>query len=365
MKCICTKENLYEGLTQVGHVTSRTSSLPILNNILFRIEHGVITLSATNLEIGITRLVRGKVESEGAITIPARILTEYVGLLANDEAVTLELDGNRMTVTSKAGSVKLNTMPAEEYPLIPKLEKQGGGACDAAAFKEALQQVLFAVANDDARPEISGVLFRVQGRELTLVSTDSYRLAEKKIALKEDAPECTTIIPARTMAEVLHMLDGGAAALHWYATENQMLFSHDETDLVTRLIDGQYPQFEQIVPKGHATRATIDRDALLRAVKATSLFARPGIHDVALSFAPPGTLVLESSNTQVGENRQELAATIEGKENAIVLNGRYLLDGLANLGMDEAVLELTNNASPAVFRHEKGRYLYIIMPIKQ
>lgn len=365
MKCICTKENLYEGLVQVGHITSRTSSLPILNNILFRIENGVIMLSATNLEIGITKTIRGKIESEGSSTIPARVLTEYIGLLANDELVTLELDGTRIVVTSRAGSVKLNTMPAEEYPLIPKLEKKNGGSCSATALKKGLGQVLFAVANDDARPEISGVLFRVKGRELNLVATDSYRLAEKRIALTKETNESSVIIPARTMAELLHILSDGEENVHWFETENQILFSQNETDLVTRLIDGQYPQFEQILPKGYATKVTIDRETLVRAVKGMSLFARPGIHDVALSFAPPTSFVLESSNTQVGENHQEIEAVIEGKENTIVLNGRYLLDGLTNLGTERVVFELTNSASPAAFRQEKEDYLYIIMPIKQ
>ncbi len=367
MKCVCTQENLSEGLSIVSHLASKNANLPILNNILLRAEKGSIQLLATNLETGITRHIRGKVEQEGSFTIPARVFSEYISLLGQ-ENVTIEQEGNILHIRCAKTTTKLHGLPAEDFPVIPQVEKKDGYTCSAQELREAISQVIFAAAYDDARPEISGVLFRFAQKTLTLVATDSYRLAEKKITLSGGKnTEVSAIIPVRTLQELLRALSDGAEEVSVYLTENQILFSYQETELVSRLVDGQYPDYQQIIPTTHTTRLTALIKEFLQAAKATSLFSRPGINDVTLALDPKGKrVILEAANAQLGENKQEITAEIEGTENTIVFNSRYLLDGITNLGGDDLVFEMTNNASPGVLRPKKDSgYLYIIMPIKQ
>lgn len=367
MKCACTQENLSHGLSVVGHIASKNTTLPILNNILLRAENGLLHLSATNLEIGITKRIRGKIEKEGSITIPSKVFSEYVALL-DDTTVNLEQDGATLGIKSDTGETKLRGMPAEDFPLIPKIEQKGGFQCPAASLKEGITQVIFAAAYDDARPEISGALLRFHSKELTIVATDSYRLAEKHIPLAGGPSEPTSVIvPVRALQELLRILGHEGETVALYLAENQILFVHNETELISRLIDGQYPNYEQIIPVAHESQATIETAEFVKGVRATSLFSRPGINDLTVQLgAEKKSIVLQAANAQVGENRLELAAKVEGKENSIVFNSRYLLDGLSNMQSPSVAFQMTNSASPGVFRPVgTDDYVYIIMPIKQ
>lgn len=367
MKVVCTQENLSAGLAAVGHLASKSTTLPILNNVLLRAEHGGIRISATNLEIGITRHIRGKVEEEGSMTVPGRVFADYVAL-CTEQAMTLEQDGATLLLRGERGETTLRGMPAEEFPLIPDLERKNPVTCEAKALREAITQVLFAAAADDTRPEISGVFLRFQENHGTLVATDSYRLAEKHLTVSGGpAEQASIIVPVRALQELSRVLSQGAESVQVFLGENQILFTADDTELISRLIDGQYPQYEQIIPTSYETEAVLETQKLLRAVRAGSLFSRPGINDLTLLLSPKTkTVTLRSSNAQVGDNRQELEAEIDGKDNTIVFNSRYLLDGLSGLSSDGVRVQLTNNASPGVFRPVGGDdYLYMIMPIKQ
>ncbi|MFH1171118.1 MAG: DNA polymerase III subunit beta [bacterium] len=367
MKCVCTQENLSRGLLVVGHVASKNTTLPILSNILVRGDAAGILLSATNLEIGITKRIRGKVEREGVCAVPGRVFTEYVSLL-EEGTVTMEEGGGDLVLRSEKGETKLHGLPAEDFPLIPHIPKENGYICGAKELREGISQVIFAAAYDDARPEISGVLLRFSEKNLVLVATDSYRLAEKHLKLDQGihGSDASVIVPVRALQELLRILGQEGESVSVYLAENQILFVTNETELISRLIDGQYPNYEQILPVNHETRAVMTTDELVKAVRATSLFSRPGINDLTLSFTPPKTISLQAANNQIGENRQTVDADIDGAENTIVFNSRYLLDGLANLHREKAVFEMVNNANPGVFRPQgDDDYLYIIMPIKQ
>lgn len=367
MKFSCTQENLSEGLSAVSHIATKNTSLPILNNLLIKAEKGGIELSATNLEIGITKKIRGKVEKEGAFSVPARIIAEYLTLIRHDK-VTLELEEGAVAIRSENAETRLRGQAVEEFPLIPKVEKKDGITCPGSEFREAVGQVVFAAAVDDARPEISGVLFKISGKTLTLVATDSYRLAERKVTLtKPHQNEVTAIVPVRTLQELLRVLGHQDSTVTVFLTANQILFDCDDCELVSRLIDGQFPDYQQIIPQNYETKVTAKTNETLQAVKATSLFSRPGINDITLTLDSGGRLVLQASNAQVGENKQIVNVQQEGRENTIVFNSRYLLDGLTNLQSQEFLLEITNNASPGVLRpiSQDEDYLYIIMPIKQ
>lgn len=366
MKFTCTQENLSQGLAVVSSIATKNANLPILNNILLRASDGGIELLATNLEIGITKRIRGKVEEAGQCTLPARILSEYIALLGQ-ENVTIENDGTNLLVRSGNSETRLRGLPPEDFPLIPTIERTTSAVCNASALRDALSQVLFAAATDETRPEISGVYFHFSEKELTLVATDSYRLAECKLALAEPVGADTSlIVPARTLQQVSRML-GQDEAVTMYLTQNQILFVHQESELISRLIDGQFPDYRQIIPQQYSTRCTMGTADLVQAVRASSLFSRPGIHDLTFQLdAEKQQLVLRAANAQVGENWRSVDAHIEGEEQTIVFNSRYVLDGLGALGSDQTVFEMTNSANPGVFRPStENGYLYIVMPIKQ
>ncbi len=368
MKLTCTQENLTQGLNAVAHIASKNTNLPILNNILIRAEKGGVELSATNLEIAITSRVRGKVEHEGAFTVPARLLAEYVNLLEQGQ-VTIELDGATLLIQSGAAQTKLRGMPPEEFPLIPVVDATTRFRVAAGEFREAVGQVVFAAATDDTRPEISGVFLNFSEKTLTMAATDSYRLAERTLALIENENNQTmgVIVPAKTLQELVRLLMATDDALTFCLTQNQALFLTQESRLVSRLIDGQYPDYRQIVPTAHQTRCVVETAEFVQAVRATSLFSRPGINDLALAFSPErGTIDLTAANAQVGENHQTVKADVGGDANTIVFNGRYLLDGLTTVPTDRVVFAMTNSASPGILRGDGDeQFLYIIMPIKQ
>ncbi len=382
MKISCTQENLNRGLLVSSHIASKNISLPILNNILFRAEGGVITLLATNLEIGIRCAVRGKIEEEGAITLPAKLFADYVGSLPN-EKIDINLADQTLEIKCKNFETRIRGAATAEFPLIPEVSKEGGWSLDVAKFREAVNQVVFATSITEIRPEISGILmhFDGQGGKVVAAATDSYRLAEKTLSLvgRENENARDVIVPARTMQEVLRILsvfrdseDPEAPNLvKIYLAENQIMFSLNGVDLVSRVIDGQYPDYKQIIPGSWQTRAAFNRNDLIRVVKTASLFAKPGIFDVTFGFKPVkdkmGELTLSSANSQFGENTVKLDAEIEGKENEITLNYRYLLDGLGAMESEEVTLELTSGESPCLLRPkaEGSDYLYIVMPIKK
>jgi len=371
MKIICLQENLNKGLSIVSHLASGNITLPILNNILLKIEKGVLTLTSTNLEIGIQTQIRGKVEKEGSFTVPAQILSNYINLLPKEQ-ISLELVENELIIKSKNSKTKIKGISTEEFPLIPKIEKRDGYKVKINDFKQALQQVIFAAYQEESRPEISGILFNFnypQSGKITLVATDSYRLAEKSLDLKEYSKKenVKIIVPKNTIQELLRILTPEEDALEIYLSENQILFYYNETELISRLISGQYPDYQQIIPQNYKTKTIINIENFIKIVKGASLFSQSGINDVNLEILPKeNKIIISSLNNQLGEYKSEVEGEIEGEENKIVFNYRYLLDGLLNINDNEVGLEIINDASPGILRPAEDKsYLYLIMPIKQ
>jgi len=364
MKISCTQENLSRSLNNVSHIASKNVSLPVLNNVLISAEKGIIKLITTNLEIGIKCQVRGKVEEEGKITVQAKLLTEYINSLPN-ERVDLEVKEEKLYIKCGKAQTIINGSSTEEFPLIPKVEKKKRYEIKANELKKAITQVIFAVASDESRPEISGIYIKPENNKIRIAATDSYRLAEKKIKIEGVSEDEGIIIPSRTLQELNRILTEEEESVNLFVNENQVLFSFNGIELVSRLIEGQYPEYSQIIPQDHKTVITVSTQELIRVVKITSLFCQPGINDVNLEVKK-GNLKISASSSQVGENISVLEANVEGEDNIIVFNYRYLLDGLLAINSEEAVIELNDSNSPGLIK-PKGvdDYLYIIMPIRQ
>ena len=349
MKLSCTQENLAHGLQIVNHLASRNTSLPILNNVLLEAEDGVLRLTTTNLEIGIKCLVRGKIETKGSFTVQAKLLADYVALLPQDK-IDMELLDNQLQIKCGSYKTKIRGVAAEEFPLIPSFEKKHTAQVKIPEFKKALGQVLFAVAADETRPEISGVFFSFKGGKLTLAATDSYRLAEKVITLVSGpASDLSVIIPARTLMELGRTLQEGQDEnlLEISFSVNQAMFSLESVNIVSRLIEGQYPNYQDVIPNKFRTEAVLATQQFAKLVKTASLFCRAGINDVSLKLSEKSKEIeVFSANSQLGENASRAPVEMDGGYNEIVFNFRYLLDGLANIDHDQVEFKLIDANSP-------------------
>jgi len=370
MKFTCTQENLIKSLNIVSKISGKNVSLPILNNILVVVDNEGVNLSATNLEIGITTKMRSKTEEYGKITVPARILSSFVNYLP-EEKVSFEMVGNEIKITSGSWKTKIKTQPAEDYPLIPEVDQKESFSLKANEFKKALSQTVFAAVNNESRPELSGGYFKIssENSELILVATDSYRLAEKKVKLSKDVKkEFNFIVPIKTLQELMRILSevSDDIEVNVFYEENQIKFVLDGIELTSRLIDGEYPDYKQIIPSNLQTKVVFSKNEIVNAIKAAGLFAKTGVYDVLFSFKSPDKIIVKSTNSQVGENEAQIAAEINGNDCEIVFNYHYVLEGLLNIPQDKIQIDLTSSENPAILKSAGSEdYLYLIMPIRQ
>ncbi len=385
MKIICTQENLHYGLSIVGNITNNNPNLPILNNILIKTENRVITLTVTNLEIAVNCIIRGKVEENGNFTVPARIFLDYINLL-NRGQVKLELDKNELKITSPNSKTKIKGEPAEDFPVIPEIKKDIGYAVNVNSLKDAIAQVIFAAAISSPRPEINGLVFNFNSHdsELTIAATDSYRLAEKIIKLQpltKERADRKIIIHNKMLHELLRILNNlknikneDEKVKIYLSDNNQVLFAFsdseigtgDSVELFSRLIEGDYPEYKEIIPKNYNTRVIVNKQDLIKIVKANSLFTQSGVNSIKMEFSvKDNQLSVFSANAQAGESFSNLPIKIEGDKNEITLNYRYLLDGLQHIDGDDVILEIIDKNTPCLLKPIDQRdYIYIIMPIK-
>lgn len=375
MKIACLQENLNFGLQNTGHLVNKNINLPILNNVLIEAKNGSLNLSSTNLEIGVSCVVRCKTDVEGAFSVDARLFSEYVGLLPK-ETVNIELlKDDFLKISCPNSETKIKGMPADDFPVIPKIEKTTPFSLNINEFKKAISQVIFAFSGSETRPEIGGVLMsfnKIEKNKLFLVGTDSYRLAERSVELAKNIEEKQVIVPLKTLQEVLRILNNfkdqpnSAENLEIYISDNQILFTANGIELISRLVEGQYPDYRQIIPQNAKTKVIAPVQELLKAVKKVALFAKTGIFDINLIFEAQKGLTLRTVNSQLGESKADVDVEFTGETNETTLNYRYLLDGLNNIDASEIEIGLIDNNLPCLLRPKGAAgYLYIVMPIKQ
>jgi len=370
MKLICTQQNLINGLNTVSNIVGKNVSLPILNNILLVVKNNVIKLISTNLDIGIKTIIRGKIETEGELTVPAKLLVDYVSLL-NSDNIVLEKKDETLIIKTEDKETIIKGQGAEEYPIVPDLNDHNGIKPGVKEFKNALNQVLFAASYDDVRPELAGVFFNSDGKTLTMVATDSYRLAEKKIEFSQDKKQIgkfSKIIPIRVLHEVARNLKDEEKNFELIFNENQVIFKFGETVIISRLIEGNYPDYQEIIPDNYKTKVELDKTEIINNIKTASLFSKTGINDILLEFNSKNNETKVSAvNVQLGESKATIKSKIEGENNSVVFNYKYLLDGLQNTQAKKINLELISSDSPVLLKANGGEdnYLYLIMPIRK
>jgi DNA polymerase-3 subunit beta len=329
MKIICTQENLKSGLSAVGRIISSSNTLPILNNLLLKTENGVLKISSTNLEIAITNNIRCKVEEEGVLTVSSKTLIDLVNNLPNKNISIYNKEG-QLFVETENYHTSIKTLPAEEFPLIPVVSGGGIIGLDAATLKTSLDQVVFAASTNQTQPEISGVLLAVNGSEVRLAATDRYRLAEKKINLAENfGKEMEVIVPQKTCVELSRIIGNQKGNVEIEFSETQAAINFNDTQIISRLVDGQYPDYRQIIPVNFETTAITEKSAMVSALRAAAVFGQNS-NSVNLAFSvEKQQIVLTAESADLGKSSVELIAKIEGKGGNLVLNYHYLLDCLS------------------------------------
>lgn len=380
MKIVILQKNFKQGVFAVSYITGKNNNLPILNNLLIQAKDGAIKLISTDLEMGVVSAVRGKIETEGAITINAKLLANYINLLPNKK-IEATAQNNILKIDAENYQTKINGEPADDYPLIPEVSRNEIYHVKINEFKEAVGAVAFAAATDSSRPNLTGILLTIEGDKLTLVGTDSYRLAEKTLTIKNNGtghPEAASgeeerrvIVPLRSLLELVRILNGDYSdetdsdEIEIVLNDNQIMFSFNSVEIVSRLIDEKYPDYKQIIPVNHKTLATVDREELIRAVKTSAIFSKSGVNDVILDFKGEN-LMISAASGLAGENITTLPVKVEGIENSVTINYRYLLDGLNTIKSSLVNIELIDANTACILKPaENGDYLYIIMPIKR
>lgn len=372
MQIVVAQEQLKRGIAIVQPVVPGKPALPVLGHILFTATNGTLTLSATNLEVGITHRVAAQVHGEGAVTLPAKLLGDVIAGLPN-EPVTLTCDprNQAVTVTCARFTSTIKGMDGDEFPVIPRRAEQTPTLrLPAAELQRTIAQVAGAAATDDSRPVLAGVLMRLRDGCLTFAAADGFRLASHRRAFTEQQQAVEVIIPARALEQIGRIagLTDGEVTLVVSPNGNQITCTNESTSVVSRLIDGRFPDFERIIPQQYTTRSVIDTAALKQAVKLASYFASASQNSVRLTMEPGehgGRLVISANAVEVGDNTGEVDATMSGESGQIALNVTYLQEALTAITTAQVVIETQSPNAPAVLKPfgAEGSYVHIIMPM--
>jgi len=363
------QENLARGLSVVSRAVSTRSTLPVLANVLLKTEDGGLRLTTTNLEIGLIYWVPGKIETDGATTVPAKLLTDLVSSLQGGDRIEIET-GPGETLHLKAGRFESHVkgIDADEFPSIQTTGERATTRIAQKELKRALEQTAFAAATDEARPILTGVLCRFEGETVTLAAADNYRIAVKTIPILDPVGDTSVVIPARALNELMRILDDTDDPVDVVLAQgrNQVLFHLEGIDLVSRLIDGQFPNYQSVLPKTHTTRAILDREELLRAVRPAALIAHESANIVKLQIASNGESgITVSANAEIGDHVGQVEASVEGDGTSIAFNAKYLADVLERVTADQFALELQGPLAPGVFKPiGDDHYVHVVMPVR-
>src|SRR3989339_195872 len=378
MKLSCTRDNLHQGLSITSHLMTKNVNLPILQNVLVKAEGGMIRFSSTNLEVAVNCTVRGKVDEPGEYTIPSKLFFDYVSLLPN-ETIRIEADDQSAQVECGTYKTKINGLTSSEFPLVPRVQGELSVQIPVDDFKKALSQVLFSVATNESRPELTGICAKFKKGDgeslLTLASTDSYRLSESTLPLISQVDqEETVIFPARTLVEVNRILSvfkddvESPSSLTVQLSENQVVFVFGPVEIISRMIEGYYPDYQQIIPSTFQTEAVVDRTDFIKSIKTASLFSRTGLYDVTLEFFPDKQQIhVKALDANRGKNTTICMGNLSGQTNNVTVNYRYLLDGLNAMTSEQIQFQMIDASNPCLIlpkgSHES--YRYVVMPIRQ
>jgi len=375
MKISVLQDQLAHGLSVVSRAVSPRSTLPVLSNILVATDEGRLRLSATNLELGITSWIGAKINEEGSTTVPARTFTDLVSTIPPDKT-DISLLENTETLNIKSGSLNtdIKCIDAQEFPPMPTPDLDSGIEINVADFKEMIKQVVFAASHDEARPILTGVLITIEDDLLTMAAADGFRLSVRTAHLSSSVPApVKAVIPARALSELARISSDGSETVTMFLPpgRGQVIFRTENTELVSQLIEGTFPDYQQIIPKNHQTRTIVNTAQFLKACQQAEIFAREGSLIAQVKISPgeeemnPGEVEITGQSEETGSSQSFLDATIEGPDLIIAFNVRYLREVLDVITTPNVALETSKSTSPGVIRPVGGEddFLHVIMPM--
>ncbi len=373
MKVSVLQENLAQGLGIVSRAVSPRSTLPVLANVLVATDEGRLRLSATNLELGITCWIGAKISQEGSTTVPSRTFSDLVNTLPNSQ-VDMDLTVRTQTLNVRCGSsnTDIKCIDAQEFPPMAAPDLDGGIQLDVGDLRETIHQVVFSASSDDARPVLTGVLLKVAGDRMTMAAADGFRLSVREAELDSPVSQpIHAIIPARALNELARIAGDRDEKVVMVLPpgRGQVIFRLKDVELTSQLIEGTFPEYEQIIPGSYRTRTVLSTDAFLKACKQAEIFAREGTHIARLNVSPgtngsPGSVEISAQSEETGSNETMVDATIEGDSVLIAFNVRFLREVLDVVRTPNVALETTAAAAPGVIRPVgEGAFLHVIMPM--
>ena len=373
MKVTVLQENLAHGLSIVSRAVSPRTTLPVLANVLVATDEGRLRLSATNLELGITCWIGAKIEEEGSTTVPARTFVDMVATLPAEQ-VSLNLNATNQTLNVRCGAsnTDIKCIDAQEFPPLPVPEMEGAIQVNVADFKEMIQQVVFAASVDEARPVLMGVLVTVDKDTITMAAADGFRLSVRKATLSQPVPQpVTVIIPGRALSELARVAADGDEMIAMVLPKGrgQVIFRVKDVELVSQLIDGTFPDYQQIIPRAYKSRTLLSTQALLKACKQAEIFAREGSNVARLNIKSsgelePGSVEIFAQSEETGSNETVVAATIEGVGLLIAFNVKYLREVLEVVKTPNVALETSAPNAPGMIRPVgDDNFMHVIMPM--
>lgn len=377
MKVTCTQENLNKALLHSSRIISLRSSLPILDNVLLSTDQGRLKISATDLELGINYWIGAKIEKDGAIAVPSRLLTEFISNI-KEEKINIKVEGTEVVIDGEKYNATIKGVSPEDFPTIPDISRDFLFSISSKDLLNAINQVVLAAAVDNTRPILSGIYFKIDKDVLKMAATDSYRLAEKKVkVIKSDKSTKSFIVPTRTITEVGKILKDAGEKVDVCFDENQILFNFGSIHLISRLIDGQYPNYEQIIPTEFENEIVVEKQELFNICKVASLFARESANSIKMAIKPDkvkedkgdkdgmGVLSIVGQGVQIGESVSKIKVKTKGKELEVSFNAKYILDVLPNIPEKNVEVKFSGPINPGLIKGDgKEDYLYVIMPLR-
>ncbi len=362
MKLQVTQENLAKALNTVARVANSRNTLPILSNVLLRTDKNRLSISATNLDIGITHYIGSKIDQDGSITVPARLMQDFVSSLP-DSVLKLNLSDNKLNITTDQYQSTINGINAEDFPVMPAISGGVGWNVPAADFKKALSEVVFAASADDARPVLTGIYFHSINGQVVAVATDSYRLAEYKLA--KSKPAVNFLVPASAAADLLRIISDNDKEVQVVHDDQQVSFQVGDVTMVARLIEGNYPDYRKLIPIKFETTAKMKREDFMNITKVSSLFARESAGSITVKVDKDEKQVsINAVASQLGENTATAPASVTGG-GEVTLNSRYLMDALNGFSADEVEFCFNGKLEPCIIRSAtQPEYLHLIMPLR-
>ncbi len=362
MKVAVKVKNLLKAVNICSRLVNNRNSLEILGNILIETNKNTLKLSSTNLDLAITTNLGAKVEKEGKVSVPARLFSELINSISED---TLQIISDETKLTIKGDKIfsRLNGVSASEFPSLPQLKNTTQIKLESKTLKNLIDKVLVSVSIDESRPVLAGVYFNIDNQQLTMAATDSYRLSEvnTKVAVIKNI---SCIIPARTVIEIQRLISAEEVKeVEFKISESEASFKIGDSELISQLTDGKYPDYKKIIPTNSATSIICDKAQLIEAVKISSVFARESSHSISL-VSKSKELTINAQTSEVGENVINLPIQQKGKDSEISINAKYLSDILNVINNESILIELNDKLDPMVVRPEKGNEIHIIMPLR-